>query len=93
VSPVLLVAGALLAVLAGSLVVYRQPVLAAAVRTRAYVREVRAEMRKVTWPGWEDLKRSTLVIVIFVLIVGVIIGVMDWLFSRILIDGLGRLFG
>ena len=74
------------------LAVYRQPVIAAGMRTRAYLKDVRGEIKKVSWPDVAELKRSTLVIVIFVLILGFIIGIMDWAFSKILIDGLGGLF-
>jgi preprotein translocase subunit SecE len=63
-----------------------------ATTTRAvdYMREVRAEVRKVTWPTWEDLRKSTGVIIVVVVILGVLIGVIDFLFSRILIDFLPR---
>ena len=62
-------------------------------RSAAYVREVRAEVRKVTWPTWIDLRRTTVIIVIFVIVVGLIIGLMDWVASKILIDFFGRIFG
>jgi len=61
-------------------------------RTAGYLRDVRAEVRKVTWPTWDDLRRTTVVVTIFVSIIGLIIGLMDVLFSMILIDFLGRLF-
>jgi preprotein translocase subunit SecE len=53
---------------------------------------VRGEVRKVTWPSWDDLRRTTVVVTIFVIIIGVIIGIMDVISSRVLIDFLGRLF-
>jgi preprotein translocase subunit SecE len=61
-------------------------------RTAGYVRDVRAEVRKVTWPSWLDLRRTTVVVVIFVVIIGLIIGLMDVISSKLLIDVLGRLF-
>lgn len=61
-------------------------------RTAGYVRDVRAEVRKVTWPTWPDLRRTTVVVVIFVIIIGLIIGLMDLFSSKLLIDLLGRLF-
>ncbi len=75
-----------------ALAVFRQPAMAAGMRFRSYLEDVRGEIKKVSWPDMEELKRSTFVIVIFVLIIGMVIGVMDWLFSKILIDGLGGLF-
>ena len=62
-------------------------------RTNTFLQHVRGEMRKVSWPTWDDLRRSTLVITVFVAILGVIIGVMDSAFSLILITWLGQAFG
>jgi len=61
-------------------------------RTVSYMRDVRAEVRKVTWPTWDDLRRTTVVVTIFVIIIGLIIGLMDLISSKLLIDFLGRLF-
>ncbi|UCD23321.1 MAG: preprotein translocase subunit SecE [Gemmatimonadota bacterium] len=75
-----------------ALIIWRQPVFAFAVRTATYMHNVRAEMRKVSWPTWDDLRKSTVVIVIIVFIIGAIIGLMDLIFSKLLIDWLGRAF-
>jgi len=61
-------------------------------RTAEFFREVRAEVRKVTWPTWEELKKATTVIIIFVAILGVAIGWMDWLLQQIFVVGLAKLF-
>jgi preprotein translocase subunit SecE len=89
----LLIGGAVVLLAAAALAVWRQPVLAFAQRSAAYLHDVRVELRKVSWPTWDDLRKSTGVIVVFVVIVGVIIGIMDLIFSKILIDFLGRAFG
>ncbi len=68
-------------------------VLAVVQRTSLYLQDVRAEVRKVSWPTLDDLRKSTVVIIIFILILGAIIGLMDLAFSKLLIDFLGRLFG
>jgi preprotein translocase subunit SecE len=62
-------------------------------RSSTFLREVRAEVRKISWPTWDDLRRSTLVITIIVILLGLLIGLMDWMFSKILIDLFGRIFG
>ena len=72
---------------------WRQPILAFAVKSTAYIREVRVEVRKVSWPTWEDLRKSTMVIIVIVVIVGAIIGLMDLLFQWVLIDVFSRIFG
>jgi preprotein translocase subunit SecE len=68
-------------------------VTALAQRSSTFLREVRAEVRKISWPTWDDLRRSTLVITIIVILLGLLIGLMDWMFSKILIDLFGRIFG
>ena len=62
-------------------------------RTASYLRDVQAELRKVTWPSVEDLRKSTTVIIIFLIVMGLLIGIIDWLWSVVLINWLGRAFG
>lgn len=61
-------------------------------RSADYVRQVRAEVRKVTWPTLPELRRTTIVITLFVIAIGIVIGIMDWMATKILIDFLGGLF-
>jgi preprotein translocase subunit SecE len=93
VDPALLIGAAVVLVAAAALVIWRQPVLSLVQRSSSYLQEVRAEVRKVSWPTWEDLRKSTGVIIVIILIIGAIIGLMDLAFSKLLIDWLGRLFG
>ena len=72
---------------------WRQPLLVFAQKSAAYVHEVRVEVRKVSWPSWDDLRKSTLVILVIVVLVGAVIGIMDLLFQWMLIDFFSRLFG
>ena len=67
--------------------------MALATRSLTYLRDVRVEVRKITWPTMADLRQHTVAIVIVVTIIGVIIGLMDWFFSFTLIRGMGRLLG
>ncbi len=62
--------------------------------TRAveFLRDVRTEVRKVTWPTWEELKKATTVIVIFVAVLGLVIGWMDWLLQQVFVVGVAKLF-
>lgn len=46
-------------------------------RTRDFTADVADEIRKVTWPDWPQLKNSTFVILVFVIVVALIIWVMD----------------
>ncbi|MDP2576142.1 MAG: preprotein translocase subunit SecE [Gemmatimonadota bacterium] len=52
-------------------------------RVRKFTVEVQAEMKKVTWPDWLQLRNATGVIIVFVLIVAAIIGLMDLVFRKI----------
>ena len=45
--------------------------------TRNFTAEVSDEMKKVTWPDWDQLRNSTLVVLVFVIVVALIIWVMD----------------
>ena len=89
----LIISAAVVLAAAVALAMWREPILAFAQRSAVFVRDVRGEMRKVSWPSWDDLRRSTMVITIIVILIGILIGLMDWLFSRILIDLFGRVFG
>jgi len=57
-----------------------------------FFRDVRAEVRKVTWPTSEELKKATLVIVIFVTILGIVIGLMDATFQFVFVKAVAKLF-
>ena len=49
---------------------------------REFMGTVPAEMKKVTWPDWDQLRNATGVIIVFVLIVAGIIGLMDLVFRQ-----------
>ena len=61
-------------------------------RTADYVREVRGEVRKVTWPTLANLRVTTITITLFVIAIGIVIGIMDWAATKVLIDFMGGLF-
>jgi preprotein translocase subunit SecE len=52
-------------------------------RLREFMSEVPAELKKVTWPDFEQLRNATAVIIVFVLVVAGIIGLMDLVFRQI----------
>lgn len=60
-------------------------------KIQQYIKEVIQEMKKVTWPTWEELKGSTLVVVIFSFIMGCYIAVLDfglsWIIDKFLTNG------
>ena len=48
-----------------------------------YVQQTREELRKCTWPTWEELKGSTVVITISIIILGGFIVAVDQVFFRV----------
>ena len=59
--------------------------------TRVFIEESWAELQRVTWPDYEQLKNATLVIIAFSVLVALIIWFMD-LASRTVIDTILRIF-
>jgi preprotein translocase subunit SecE len=57
-----------------------------------YIRDVRVEMSKVSWPSRRELRDSTLVVIVMVFIVAIFIGVVDRLLT-LAFEGLIRILG
>ena len=55
------------------------------VQIRTYVAQTREELRKCTWPTWSELKGSTLVVTISIVILGLFTVAVDQVFFRIII--------
>jgi preprotein translocase subunit SecE len=53
---------------------------------------VMAEMRKVTWPDMPQVRSATIAIIIFVLVLGLFITILDFALQGILIKGIPSLF-
>ena len=49
---------------------------------RDYTRDVGAELRKVSWPTRDELRDSTVVVIVTVLLVAVFIGIVDQILNR-----------
>jgi|RhiMethySRZTD1v2_1073278.scaffolds.fasta_scaffold442184_2 preprotein translocase subunit SecE len=61
-------------------------------RLVAFYRGVMAEMKKVTWPDFPQVRSATVAIIIFVLILGLFITLMDTALQAILVKLLPSLF-
>jgi preprotein translocase subunit SecE len=46
-------------------------------RFREYIKDVRSELAKVSWPTREELRDSTVVVIVTVLLVAAFIGIVD----------------
>jgi len=42
-----------------------------------YIKDVRIEMSKVTWPTRRELRESTLVVIVMVFVIAIFIGIVD----------------
>ena len=62
-------------------------------KTQKFAEEVQVEMRRVTWPDREQLRNATAVILVFCIIIAIIIGLMDTLFSWFVRTFVGVLSG
>lgn len=51
---------------------------------KKYLREVRAELRKVNWPNFKELVSYTTVVMVTVLFVAAFIGVVDVVVSQLI---------
>ncbi len=58
----------------------------------AYLNDVKAEMVKVVWPDQQTLKDSTIRIIIFVLLIGAIIALIDVFMQSVFVRLIPSLF-
>ena len=61
--------------------------------TPEFLREVRKELEKVTWPDRPQLQQATITIIAFVLLIGAFIALMDVTLQAVLVRGIPALFG
>ena len=52
-------------------------------RFMRYMREVRAEIKKVVWPSREQATNLTLIVLGVTTAMSIALGVIDWLFSKL----------
>ena len=60
-------------------------------RSRDFLVAVRVEMSKVSWPTQAELIKATRMVVVLTLLLGIVLGLVDWLLTKILIDGVAAL--
>ena len=57
--------------------------MAAMEQVREYLKDVRGELTKVSWPTREELRDSTVVVIVTVLLVAAFIGIVDQGLNRV----------
>ena len=51
--------------------------------TRKFAKDVRGELRRVTWPDRDQLRQSTAVVLIIVLVLAVYVAAVDFVFQNL----------
>ena len=62
-----------------------------AYRTGDFLTAVRDELKKVTWPTRPELVKATRMIIVLSILLGITIGLLDWVLQLILVEGIARL--
>jgi preprotein translocase SecE subunit len=52
--------------------------------TNSYLHEVMSELNKVSWPTWDETFKGTIIVVIFVVVAGAILGLFDYIWTAVL---------
>jgi preprotein translocase SecE subunit len=60
-------------------------------RSAGFLSAVRDELRKVTWPTRPELIKATRMIIVLSILLGLTIGLMDYVLQLILVEGIARL--
>ena len=50
-----------------------------------YVQQTREELRKCTWPTWDELKGSTMLIAVAIFLLGMFIVTVDYIFYYVML--------
>jgi preprotein translocase subunit SecE len=80
----LLLAGAV------ALIMWRERVKTGTGDFVSFLGDVKSEVLKITWPSREELRKATMVILAFVVVVAIIIGTMDLVLQWLLVRLPGR---
>jgi preprotein translocase subunit SecE len=51
-------------------------------RSKSFLSDVRAEMKRVSWPTWTQIKATTVVVLITVALFAAYLGALDYVFTQ-----------
>ncbi len=57
-------------------------------RIKNWFIDAKAEFKKVVWPSFAKIRQNTVIVLIFVILIGLLIAALDWLF----VFGYNKLF-
>ena len=58
-------------------------------RIKDWFIDMKAELKRVVWSSFKKVRQNTVIVLVFVLIIGAAIWILDWLFS----SGMSMLIG
>jgi preprotein translocase subunit SecE len=61
-------------------------------RTVAFYHDVMAEMKKVTWPDWPQVRQLSIGVVVLSLFIALVIFILDNILRLVLVQGIPALF-
>ncbi|MCM8764023.1 MAG: preprotein translocase subunit SecE [Candidatus Omnitrophica bacterium] len=53
-------------------------------RIKTFLKESKTEFKKVTWPNFQMLKRSTIAVIFLMILMAIYFGIVDVIFSKML---------
>jgi len=62
-------------------------------RTVAFYHDVMAEMKKVTWPDFPQVRQLSISVIVLSLFIGGVIAIMDVILQQVLVRWIPSLFG
>ena len=60
-------------------------------RIASFARSIKSEVKKISWSPWTDVRKNTFVVVVVILVCGVALAIVDYVFLQG-ITALGKLF-
>lgn len=60
-------------------------------RILRWLKDMKGELKKITWPGGKDTLRNVLVVIVCVIVVGIFIWVFDFI-AKLVVEALLKLF-
>lgn len=53
-------------------------------RIVSWAKEIKSELKKVVWPSFAKVRKNTIIVILYVLLVGVVIMALDWVFTYLI---------
>lgn len=68
----------------------KKPGMSVRAKIAKFFRDYRSELKKIVWCPWKQVRKNTILVVVSVIVLSIMIGLMDFVFSNAII-ALGKL--